>query len=244
MWTQRTGGRQKSRCHARCIETRRVSGEEKVVFHRGCVLQHREEDVEYCEPGEGTVNVALSSPAFWVKGEVADSVKTRKIPLLKGTRGAYNSVARVGEVYKPLSNVQGNTETLPAEEDERLGDRVEGLFHVPGAAVKRALFFPGYLQRVKELKIRGICATLVGRYPCSAADKSEKPEGDEDRPEKRRSSGDIAVSDSNGGRGQHPAGFAQASLLEGPEQPWPRGVDQMHVALFPRASGVQESVYA
>ena len=70
-----------------------------VFRRRRCVLQHREEDVEYREPGEGTVNVALASPAFRVKGEVADSVKTRKVPSLKSIRGAYNSVARFVEVY-------------------------------------------------------------------------------------------------------------------------------------------------
>jgi len=52
------------------------------VFQRGCLLQHREEDVEHCEPGEGAVYVASASPTFWVEGEVSDAVETRKIPLL------------------------------------------------------------------------------------------------------------------------------------------------------------------
>ena len=49
---------------------------------------------------------------------------------------------------------------LPAEEDKRFGDRVEGLLHVPGATVQGALFIPGCFQCVEELKVRGVSAAL------------------------------------------------------------------------------------
>jgi len=51
------------------------------------------------------VNIALSGPAFWVEGEVANTVETRKIPLFEGIRGADDRISRVVEVDKPLGNV-------------------------------------------------------------------------------------------------------------------------------------------
>ena len=79
--------------------------QKKVVFRRGCLLQHCEENIEHCEPREGTMNIALSGPAFWVEGEVTDTVETRKIPLLEGIRGADDRISRVVEVDKLLGNV-------------------------------------------------------------------------------------------------------------------------------------------
>jgi len=46
-----------------------------MVFRRGCLLQHREEDVEHRKQGEGAVNVSLTSPSFWVEGEGSDVIK-------------------------------------------------------------------------------------------------------------------------------------------------------------------------
>ena len=75
------------------------------MLRRRCVLQHREEeDVEYREPGEGTVDVALAGPSFRVEGEVADSFETRKVPFLKSRElSLYILLMLCASVYFPLN---------------------------------------------------------------------------------------------------------------------------------------------
>jgi len=72
-----------------------------------------------------------------------------------------------GLLYIPLRRGLQATGQCPGElrgaasrEDERLGYRVEGLLHFPGADVQSALIIPGCLQCVEELKLSGVCAAL------------------------------------------------------------------------------------